>query len=236
MKYQEAMKRLKAAGTAQNRKIYRRHGVVGEMFGVSYANLEKLRKDVLRDPESPRKYAAHDHDLALQLWQSGNHDARVLATMLADPSQMKSGLLDQWIRDCESPQAEGAVVGLTKKTRFAQAKMEKWRKSRRELTAAAGWNLLCELALAAPELSEDFFEPYLDEIQESIHSATNRARYAMNNAVIAIGGRSAGLRRKAVQAAKKIGPVDVDHGETGCKTPDAVPYIEKMWQHKKKSA
>jgi hypothetical protein len=35
------MKELKASGTAQNRKVYRRHGVVGEMFGVSYAALGK---------------------------------------------------------------------------------------------------------------------------------------------------------------------------------------------------
>ena len=59
-------------------------------------------------------------------------------------------------------------------------------------------------------------------------------RYGMNNALIGIGGRSANLRRKAIAAAKRIGPVEIDHGDTDCKTPDAIPYIEKMWARKKK--
>ena len=51
----------------------------------------------------------------------------------------------------------------------------------------------------------------------------------MNDAIIAIGARSAALRDKAVASAIRVGKVMVDHGETGCKTPDAVPYIEKIW-------
>jgi len=67
-------------GTAQNRKVYARHGVGEDMYGVSYSNLGKLRKSIKRH-----------HALAEQLWATGNHDARVLATMIADPAEMKSG-------------------------------------------------------------------------------------------------------------------------------------------------
>ncbi|NNE43966.1 MAG: DNA alkylation repair protein, partial [Gemmatimonadetes bacterium] len=49
MTYRETMKALKAAGTAQNRKIYGNHGVTGEVFGVSYAELGKLKKKIKRD-------------------------------------------------------------------------------------------------------------------------------------------------------------------------------------------
>ena len=49
----------------------------------------------------------------------------------------------------------------------------------------------------------------------------------MNRALIAIGRRTPPLRRAATAAAKRIGPVEVDHGETGCKTPDAVAAITK---------
>jgi hypothetical protein len=56
----------------------------------------------------------------------------------------------------------------------------------------------------------------------------------MNAAVIAIGGRSAALRKLATAAAKRIGPVEVDHGDTACTTPDAVTYIGKLWERAKK--
>ena len=236
MNYRQAMKALKSVGTAQNRKIYARHGAQEPMFGVSSANLIKIRKEVTRLPGPGRRYAKHAHELAVELWESGNYDARLLATMLADPERMTSNQLDHWMRDCDSYPTEGALVGLTASTRFVQSKMKKWRKSRQELTAAAGWNLLCEIALADGELQDAFFVPYLQEIRENIHDGKNRARFAMNNAVIAIGARSLNLRRRAIAAAKKIGPVEVDHGETSCKTPDAVPYIERMWERKRKSA
>ena len=55
----------------------------------------------------------------------------------------------------------------------------------------------------------------------------------MNRAVITIGGRSAGLRKAALAASKRIGKVEVDHGDTACETPDATEYIEKAWAHAK---
>ncbi len=69
----EVLSELEAMGTTQNRKIYARHGVQGEMFGVSYGNLKQLKKRIRKDQA-----------LAQALWASGNHDARILATMLAD--------------------------------------------------------------------------------------------------------------------------------------------------------
>ena len=53
----------------------------------------------------------------------------------------------------------------------------------------------------------------------------------MNQAVIAIGCRSAALRKSATAAAKRIGKVEIDHGNTACKTPDAAEYIDKAWSH-----
>ena len=236
MNYRQTMKVLEGAGTAQNRKVYARHGAKEPMFGVLYSTPVKIKKDILRLPGTGRKYAKHDHALGVELWASGNFDARALATMLADPDQMKSAQLDQWMRDCDNRGIEGCLVALTAKTRLVQSKMKKWRKSGDELTAAAGWNLLVEIAQADAELPDSFFVPYLEEIRDKIHDGKNRARYAMNCAVIAIGGRSLNLRRRAIAAAKMIGRVEVDHGETSCKTPDAVPSIEKIWERKSKKS
>jgi len=81
------MRRLQQAGTAQNRKVYIRHGAAEPLFGVSYAELNKLKKTI-----------GTDHDLALELWSSGNHDARVLATLVADPARATARPLDAWAR------------------------------------------------------------------------------------------------------------------------------------------
>ena len=64
-------------------------------------------------------------------------------------------------------------------------------------------------------------------IEKQIHKSPNWARYAMNNAIIALGVRRPKVRKDAVAAATRIGKVDVNHGDTNCKTPEAVSYIER---------
>ena len=65
-------------------------------------------------------------------------------------------------------------------------------------------------------------------VEANIHFLPNRMRYSMNNALIAMGGSMPAMRDRALAAARTIGVVDVDHGETGCRTPDAVAMIGKM--------
>jgi hypothetical protein len=65
-------------------------------------------------------------------------------------------------------------------------------------------------------------------IEKQIHRAKNYTRYSMNNAMIAIGGSMPALTATALATARKIGTVDVDHGDTQCATPDATAYIGKM--------
>jgi hypothetical protein len=79
-------------------------------------------------------------------------------------------------------------------------------------------------------------EKYLGKIVGEIDKSPNRARYAMNNAMISIGVFSPGMREDAIKAAIEVGRVDVDHGETYCKTPDAKSYIERAHARKGRSA
>lgn len=214
MDYERTMAGLEAAGTAQNRKVYARHGVEGPAFGVSYAELGKLQKRIGRD-----------HQLAEQLWKSGNHDARILATRIADPDRMSSRDLDRWIRETDNHLVAGEVASLAHASAHRDRKIDRWTRARRELTAQAGWNLLTKKATDEPLIDDGWFAPFLERIEQEIEGAANRVRYAMNDALIAIGMRSAGLERRAKAAAKRIGTVEVDHGETGCQTPSAVEYI-----------
>ncbi|CAK9032681.1 Probable metallo-hydrolase Rv2300c, partial [Durusdinium trenchii] len=210
LRLEDVLKELKGYGTEQNRKVYRRHGVGGDVYGVSYAHLGKLQKAI-----------GLDQELALALCDSGVHDARVLATMVADPQAMKSGDLERWCKSLDNYVVTDAFVKLAGKSRFAQAKMKKWIRSRNEWIASAGWGVAGSLALQDEGLSGEEMDGLLETIEGDIHQQKNRVRHAMNMTLISIGLHSEAFKRKAKAAAKRIGKVEVDHGETNCKTPDA---------------
>lgn len=216
MTVNEMLDELKSLGSEQTRKTYKRHGVKGDMFGVSYASLGKIKKRI-----------KVDHELAEQLWATGNHDARIVATMIADPNQFTDKLIESWAKDVDGYVIGDAFSKLIGGTALARKKMEKWTKSKQEWVAATGWQLMSFIAINDPDLADDYFDDYLSFIESGIHDSKNRVRYAMNGALIAIGLRNPGLEKRALAVAKKIGVVTVDHGETGCKTPDAAEYIQK---------
>jgi hypothetical protein len=113
----------------------------------------------------------------------------------------------------------------------ADAKVREWLASANSALRAAGWTLTGLMANLDEQIPDDWFAKRLARIEKAIHSAPNAERAAMYLAVITIGGRSAALRKTATAAAKRIGVVDIDHGDTACKTPDARAYIAKMWAH-----
>jgi 3-methyladenine DNA glycosylase AlkD len=222
MNTKDVLKRLEALGTAQNRKVYARHGVTGPAFGVSYANLNELAREL-----------KGDQDLAEGLWKSGNHDARVLATMIADPERTRRATLQAWVKDLRSYVLTDALAGLAARTAAGPALARSWIRARGEWASTTGWATLSVLLANDAELDANELAGHLATIEETIHRAPNRTRYAMNNALISIGALGGHLQHRAVAAAKRIGPVEVDHGETGCKTPDAVSYIAKVVAHRK---
>lgn len=212
----EILQELEALGTEQTRKTYQRHGVRANMYGVLFGDMGKLKKRIKTD-----------HALALRLWASGNHDARILATMIADPQQIDSATLDSWVRDLDNYVIVDAFSSFVGSSPLARQKAEQWIESDDEWTGDAGWSLIGQLALKDPSLPDAYFEPYLARIERDLHGSKNRVRHAMNGAVIAIGVRSDVLEAEAVAAAERIGKVVVDHGKTDCKTPDAIAYIAK---------
>ena len=219
----EAMKELRDNGSAQTRKTYRRHGMRGDLFGVSYAMLGKMKKKI-----------KVDQPLAEQLWASGNIDARVLATMIADPTTISVQTLNAWAKDLEDPGMAGALSNVTAEAPSAKIQMEKWTAAKNEMIACAGWHTLASMSRQNNGLPDAYFEKYLGIIESKIQSDRNWVKYAMNNALINIGVRNPQLERKAIAVAKRIGRIEVDHGETACKTPDAASYIKKTIAYRKK--
>ncbi len=219
----ETMQELRANGNEQTRKTYRRHGIRGKMFGVSYAVLGKMKKKI-----------KVDQSLAEQLWATSNHDARYLATMIADPTTISVRTLNAWAKDLDSRHLAGALSNVAAEAPSAKKQMEKWTTARNEMIGCAGWHTLASMSRQNNGLPDAYFEKYLGIIESRIPSGKNWVKYAMNNALINIGVRNPNLERKAIPVARRIGRVEVDHGETGCKTPDAVPYIKKTIAHRKK--
>lgn len=221
----EVMRALEAAGTAQNRKLGRRHGVKIPMFGVSYAEFGKLKKKIKTD-----------QPLAERLWATGNHDARILATMVADPAKMTAAKLDKWVKTVDNRGLAAALSNVAAEAPSAKGRMERWTRSRNEMTACTGWHTLASIARQDNGLTDAYFANHLKTIEQTIHTSENWARYAMNNALINIGVRNKTLEKKATATSKRIGKVEVDHGVTGCKTPDAAAYIKKTLAHRKKKS
>ncbi len=216
MNLPDLLQEMESLGTAQNRRIYRRHGVAGEQYGLSFANLKTLQKRIKQD-----------HALAQSLWDGGNHDCRILAAMIADPAQAGDSLLDAWCRNLDNYIVTDSFAGFAGRTGLARLKAEQWRCDDGEWVGRAGWHLAANLAMKDQDLPDAYFRGLLGVIEGEIHQRKNRVRDAMNNALIAIGIRSPELEEPALSAAARIGKVDVDHGETNCKTPAAAAYIRR---------
>ncbi len=216
MTLREAMESLQAGANEGHRKTWARHGVPPPFFGVPYAHLYKLQKRIGRDT-----------DLAHALWITGNHDARILATLVVEPRDLSREELDAWLHPATYCGLNDAVARVAAESEHATALADAWRRDRDEWTAAAAWAVVA--ALAAKEKTGDgWLAARLDEIERGIAAAPNYVRYCMNAALIAIGGSRPSLRQRAIGAAGRIGKVEVDHGDTSCKTPDAKSYIRKM--------
>lgn len=218
MSLADVMRELEAAGSEKTRKTYTRHGATGPMFGVSFGTLGALQKRI-----------GVDHDLALKLWDTGNVDARNLAMKIADPTVIKSSDLDRWASENMMRMCNLYIGSLVSESSHGPAKAHEWLSSPDVKMRAAGWTLVGILANRDEAAADEVFARHLVRIEKSIHAAPDEEKSAMNGALIAIGGRSSSLRNAACAAAKRIGKVEVDHGDTSCETPDAINYIQKMW-------
>lgn len=216
----ETMSALEAAGSEATRKTYARHGVEIPMFGVSFATLRTLYKRI-----------KVDHELALALWKTANFDARNLAVKVVDPARMTISDLDRWSHDPTARMCSSYVAHVAAEGPHALRCVEAWLSGKSEQQRTIAWKLVGALAMLDETLDDAWFKQQLATIERGIHAAPNAEREAMNHTIIEIGCRNPKLRDAAAAAAKRIGPVDIDQGDTSCKTPDAIAYIKKTWDH-----
>jgi hypothetical protein len=223
MNTEEVLATLKKFGKPQTAAIYRRHGSGEQVFGVLTSEIAKLQKRI-----------KVNHALAMELWKTGNAEARILALQVADPEKLTRSDADGLVQDGPVRFIGCYLSGLLARSPIAEETMRAWMKSPDEFRREMGYGILGVRLKDDPDsVSDTDAERLLVTIEKEIHRSPNWARYAMNGALISIGVFKPALRKKAIETAKRIGKVEVDHGETNCKTPDAVPYIEKASKRKR---
>lgn len=219
MTLDETLSLLASKGSEQTKKTYLRHGAPEPLFGVKAGDLKAVAKRI-RGAQA----------LAMQLYATGNADAMYLAGLVADGARMKRPDLDRWARQAVWPMLSGSTVpGVASAHPAAVTIALRWIESPREHIATAGWSTLAAVVCVRPDLELPVrrLESLLARVVKTIHAAPNRVRYAMNSFIICCGTYLAPLAEKALAAAKKIGRVDVDMGQTDCQVPDAASYILK---------
>jgi 3-methyladenine DNA glycosylase AlkD len=212
---------LKSKGKENTRKIYSRHGMpLDRVLGVSTADMKLIAKTI-----------KGQQALAQELYATGIMEAMYLAGMVADGSKMSRELLNEWAEGAAQMQmiAEYTVPWVTVENQHVRDLARKWIGSKKELVASAGWSTYAGLVSLRPDNELDLkeIEALLRSIVKGIGGAQNRVRYTMNGFVIAVGSYVKPLLKQAKAAARQIGTVEVNMGETACKVPLAKEYIEK---------
>lgn len=220
MKYEEIMQKLEELGSDQTKKIYENHGVRESYFGVKIGDLKKLVK-----------YVKKNHELALKLYNSGNHDAMYLAGLSVNPKIISKETLQEWVKQAYWYMlAEYTVAGVAAESNYALELAHDWMKSDEEMIAVAGWNTYANYLSITPdeELDIEEVKDLLNQVKDTIHDERNRVRYVMNGFVLSVGCYVKELTEEAKQVAEHIGKVHVDVGNTACKVPLASDYIKKV--------
>lgn len=220
MTVQQILDEIRPLGLDSYKRTMMNHGVPEPIFGVKIEDLKKIQKRIKKD-----------HQLALDLWDTGVYDARYLAGLIADDLRMTKPQLKKWATqaDCFGLR-EWTVPWVAASGKFGRELGLEWIESKKEGIASTGWATLSSLVSIKPdaELDLEEWKGLLDRVAEKIHSQPDRVRDVMNRFVIAVGSYCLPLKEKALEAAARIGKVDVDMGGTACKVPDAAEYIAKV--------
>lgn len=192
---QAIVEELRSLGCEANRDGMARFGInVGNAFGVSVTNIRKIAK----------RYAG-DHQLAQDLWDTGWHECRILASVIDDPAHVTPPQMDQWVSDFDSWDLCDQCCGnLFDKTPFAWKKAVEWSKSEVEFTRRAGFAMMAALARHDKSAPDRKFHPLLRIIEKRSDDNRNFVRKAVNWALREIGKRNPALRDQAIATAERI--------------------------------
>ncbi len=171
-------------------------------FGISSVNTLGVSMPDIRDIA---KHVKKNHTLALQLWDSEIHECRILAALIASPSEMTSETMDKWVSEIDSwDVCDQACFNIFDKTPFAKEKVFQWAVSEMEFTRRAAFALLAGMAIHWKKVNDNEFLPYFDLIFKYSTDNRNFVKKAVNWALRQIGKRSFYLNDKAIELSEKL--------------------------------
>lgn len=199
MDYDELIERLKLMENPANVAGMARFGINPKStLGISVVTLRKIARE-----------AGKDHALALKLWSSGIHEARILACFVADPKKVTPALMNRWVKDFDSwDVCDQCCMNLFDKTPFAYEKAKEWSQRKEEFVCRAGFALMAGLAVHDKKASNKSFQDFFPLIQKAATDSRNYVKKAVNWALRQIGKRNAFLHREAMRTANQIAKMD----------------------------
>lgn len=186
---------LRAQANPANVAGMARYGINTQgTLGVPLPGLRRMAKE-----------AGRDHALAEQLWSSGIHEARILATLVDDPATVTARQMDRWARDFDSwDVCDQACQNLFRFTPFAFDAAAKWARAKPEFVRRAGFALMAGLAVKARQATDAQFEAFLPLAVEAASDPRHMVKKAVSWALRQLGKRNPRLRALAMAAAEEI--------------------------------
>ena len=179
------------------------HNIAGmARFGISPKNTLGVPMPYLR---SLGRKIRTDHNLALQLWQSRYHEARILASLVADPSLMKVSTAEKWVSQVDSwDVCDQLCLNLLDKTPYAWGKARTWPRRNEAFVKRAGFVLMAVLAVHDKKAPDSKFIGLFPLLLAGARDERNFVRKAVNWAVRQIGKRNRSLNRSAIILSRHI--------------------------------
>ena len=206
------MKELAALADPRMREVNERRG---DDHGVNLTALRTLAKRL-----------KIQHDLALQLWATGDTAARLLSTLVCRPSALSAEELDSMVREIGSPKLLGwFVTNVVRTSRHAEHLRKGW-KDEDGLVGGAGWSLTTERVVKKPEGLE--LPALLDQIEREMKQAPEHKQWAMNHCLAEIGIHHQAHRARAIRIGKRLAVLIDYPTPPGCTSPYAPAWIAEM--------
>ena len=195
MNVTDVLNDLKAKSDPENIEGMKRYGIrFKEAYGVRVPELRTYAKKIKRN-----------HELALELWATEIHDARLLATMIDDPKQVTESQMEEWVGDFDSwDKCDLCCSNLFDKTAMAYEKAHEWSQRDEEFVKRAGFVLMATLSVHDKKAADGKFTEFFPLIEKHSDDERNFVKKAVNWALRQIGKRNLLLNQEAILLAKKI--------------------------------
>ena len=197
--YEELMAQLQALANPENAAGQQRFGIRGEtLLGISIYDLRKLAAGI------------RDHDLAQQLWDSGVHEARLLASMVDDPAQVTRAQMDAWAADFDSWDVCDQVCdNLFAHVPGIHEVLPQWAEREEEFLRRAAFSTMAVLAWYEPLASDEQVAEFFPLIRRYAIDPRNFVKKAVNWALRNIGKKRVSLRAQAVECAQELAQSEI---------------------------